>query len=156
VATIGTVKVIGTIVVIVLVGMGVGTYLVTRPADRELDARGRAWVDRYERWMDKTQRHVDRAIVGMGPSSKEKNARLIGPLRKCSASFARIGEPPPSLDAVQEFVVAACGEAEFAAQVNDRFGTVSLATSSIHLREAEDNLRLSRSELARELAPTQP
>jgi hypothetical protein len=42
------VKVIGTIVVLVLVGLGIGTYCVTRPPEQELDAQGRAWVDRYE------------------------------------------------------------------------------------------------------------
>ena len=41
-ATIDGVKVIGTIVVVVLVAMGVATYLVTRPATNELDAQGRA------------------------------------------------------------------------------------------------------------------
>lgn len=150
-STIVAVKAIGTIVVILLVGMGVGTYLVTRPPDRELDAQGRPWVDRYDKWADKTQRQIDRAISGMDFSTKEKNARLIEPLRRCSASFARIGEPPGFLEPVREFVVVACGEAEFAVRVNDRFGTDNLATSNVHLREAESNLLLSRQELASEL-----
>jgi hypothetical protein len=145
------VKIIGTIVVILLVGLGVGTYLVTRPADRELDAQGRAWVDRYEAWAEKTQGQVSHAIGGMDFATKEKNARLIEPLRECSASFARIGEPPSFLDAVREFAVVACGEAEFAVQTNDRFGTDNLATTNVHLREAEGNLLLARQKLAFEL-----
>jgi hypothetical protein len=145
------VKVIGTIVVILLVAMGVATYLVTRPPDRELDAQGRSWVDRYEKWVGTTQREVNRAISGMDFSTEEKNARLIEPLRGCSASFARVGEPPGFLEPVREFVLVACGEAEFAVQVNDRDGTANLATTNLHLREAESNLLLSRQKLASEL-----
>ena len=145
------VKLIGTIVVVLLVGMGVATYFVTRPPDRELDAQGRAWVDRYEVWADKTERQVGRAIAGMDFTTEEKNARLIEPLRPCSASFARIGEPPGFLEPVREFVLVACSEAEFAVQVNDRDGTANLATSNVHLREAEGNLLLSRQKLASEL-----
>jgi len=54
---------------IFLVGMGVATYLVTRPPTRELDAPGKAWVERYEKWADTTQRQLDRAVVGMNFSS---------------------------------------------------------------------------------------
>ena len=75
VATIDGVKVIGTIVVVVLVAMGVATYLVTRPATNELDAQGRAWVDRYEDWGDTTERQVDRAISGMDFDTNEENGR---------------------------------------------------------------------------------
>ena len=145
-------KAIGTIVVLVLVGLGIGTYFVTRPPEQELDAQGRAWVDRYEAWSDKTQGQVSRAIGGMDFSTKEKNARLIEPLRGCSASFAGLGEPPSFLETVREFVVVACGEVEFAVQTNDRFGTANLATTNVHLREAESNLVLARQELTSELA----
>jgi hypothetical protein len=145
------VKAIGTIVVLVLVGLGIGTYFVTRPPEQELDAQGRAWVDSYEAWSDKTLGKVNRAIGGMDFSTKEKNARLIEPLRGCSASFARLGEPPSFLETLREFVVVACGEAEFAVQTNDRFGTANLATTNVHLREAESNLVLARQELASEL-----
>jgi hypothetical protein len=146
------VKVIGTIVVILLIGMGVGTYFVTRPPERELDAQGRAWVDRYEKWAGKTQRQIDRAISGMDFSTKEKNDRLIEPLRGCSAAFARVGGPPSFLNGVREFADAACGEAEFAVQVNDRDGVANLATTNVHLREAESNMLLARQELTSELA----
>jgi hypothetical protein len=145
------VKAIGTVVAIVLVGVGVATYLVTRPASRELDAQGRAWVDRYETWADKTERQIGGAIAGMDFTTEEKNARLIEPLRRCSGSFARIGEPPGFLEPVREFVLVACGEAEFAVQINDRDGTANLATSNVHLREAEGQLLLSRQKLASEL-----
>ena len=136
---------------LVLVGLGIGTYFVTRPPERELDAQGRAWVDRYEAWSDETQGQVNRAIGGMDLSTKEKNARLIEPLRGCSVSFAELGEPPSFLGTVREFVVVACGEAEFAVQTNDRFGTANLATTNVHLREAESNLVLARQELVSEL-----
>ena len=154
VATIDGVKVIGTIVVVVLVAMGVGTYLVTRPATNELDAQGRAWVDRYEGWAGTTARQVNRAISGMDFETEEKNARLIEPLRRCSASFAELGEPPGFLEPVQEYVLVACGEAEFAVQVNDRDGAANLATTNLHLREAESNLALARTKLDAELAET--
>jgi hypothetical protein len=51
----------------------------------------------------------------------------------------------------REFVVVACGEAEFAVQTNDRFGTANLATINVHVREAESNLTLARQELVSEL-----
>ena len=146
-ATIDGVKVIGTIVVVVLVAMGVATYLVTRPATNELDAQGRAWVDRYENWAGTTERQVNRAISGMDFDTNEENGRIIEPLRKCSATFAQLGEPPGFLDEVAEFALVACGEAEFAVQVNDRDGAANLATTNLHLREAETNLGLARREL---------
>ncbi len=140
--------------VIFLVGMGVATYLVTRPPTRELDASGRAWVERYEKWTDTTQRRLDRAVVGMSFSSKSKNARLIEPLRSCSVSFAQIGEPPALLTPVRELVIAACSRAERAVRVNDRFDEHSLATINLNLRQAEQGLLLSRRKLAVQLGET--
>ncbi len=119
-ATISAVKGIGTFMVIFLIGMGVAVYLVTRSPTRKLDAQGTAWVERYEKWADTTQRQLDRAVVGMSFSSRSKNARLIDPLRRCSVSFARVGEPPALLTSVRELVFEACGRAERAVRVNDR------------------------------------
>lgn len=154
VATIGGVKVIATIVVVVLVALGVGTYLVTRPPAKELDAQGRTWVAGYESWAAETARNVDRAISGMDFSTAEKNARLIEPLRKCSASLMQLGEPPAFLEEVKEFTLDACGEAEFAVQINDRDGAANLATTNVHLREAESTLAVARRTLDVELGET--
>ncbi len=151
-ATIGGVKVIATIVVVVLVALGVGTYFVTRPQERELDAQGRAWVDRYQGWAGTTEQQVNRAISGMDFDTNEKNGRLIEPLRKCSVTFAQLGEPPGFLGEVKDFALVACGEAEFAVQVNDRDGASNLATTNLHLREAESNLALARQKLDVEVA----
>jgi hypothetical protein len=141
------VKGIGVFVLLLLVGLGVTGYVVTRPPDRDLDAQGRAWVTKYEAWVGRTERRVDAASVGMGFSSERRNARLLEPLRACSVSFGRIGPPPTLLSSVQEAAAAACGQAEHAVRVNDRFGFASLATTKLHLDEAGDQLRLSRSNL---------
>ena len=141
-------KGIGTFVAILLVSLGVATYFVTRPPSRDLDAQGRAWVERYEKWTDTTQRKLDRAVVGMDFSSKSKNARLVEPLRDCSVSFAQIGEPPALLTPVRDSVMAACSRAERAVRVNERFDDYSLATINLNLRQAETGLVLSRQKLA--------
>lgn len=130
-----------------LTGLGVATYLVTRPPDRELDAEGRAWVGQYEVWVAKTERQVTRALAEMNFSSEARNADLIEPLRNCSYSFALLGPPPELLEPVEEAANAACGRAEFAVQVNDQFGIASLATIKLHLNEADDRLALSRRSL---------
>lgn len=150
-ATIAAVKGIGTFMAIFLVGIGVATYLVTRPPNHALDAPGRAWVERYEKWTDTTERQLDRAVVGMDFSSRTKNARLIEPLRRCSVSFAQIGDPPALLTPVHESVIDACSRAERAARVNDRFDEDSLATINLNLRQAEQALLLSRRKLALQL-----
>ena len=149
-------KAIGAFVLVLLVGLGVAMYVVTRPPNRELDAQGRAWVQKYEIWADATGRRIDCAVIGMTLSSEAKNARLIEPLRRCSASFARLGEPPALLRPVQEVVQDACGEAQYAAQVNDEFGTSSLATVQLHLNEAEDRLVLARRTLRTQLGQEEP
>lgn len=140
-------KGIGIFVALLLTGLGVATYLVTRPPDRELDPDGRAWVDQYEAWAARIERQVTRARVEMSFSSEAKNADLLEPLRNCAYSFALLGPPPDVLVSVAEAVNAACGRAEFAVQVNDRFGIASLATTKLHLGEAEDRLTLSHRNL---------
>jgi hypothetical protein len=101
--------------------------------------------------VDKTERQVDGALVKTSLSSEAGNVRLLEPLRTCSASFARIGPPPKLLESVQDAVLAACGQAEYAVQVNDRFGVASPATTKLHLNEAEDRLALSRRNLHTQL-----
>ncbi|CAN5166946.1 hypothetical protein BH09ACT13_BH09ACT13_12750 [soil metagenome] len=140
-------KGIGIFVALLLAGLGVATYLVTRPPDRELDTEGRAWVSQYQAWAAKTERQVTRARVEMTFSSEARNVDLIEPLRNCAYSFALLGPPPEVLETVAEAANAACGRAEFAVQVNERFGTASLATTKLHLGEAEDRLTLSRRNL---------
>ena len=131
-------KGIAIFVLLLLVGMGVAMYWFTRPPNRNLDAQGRAWVESFSTWRARTTRDADRAYVGMGFSSERKNARLIAPLRTCSVSFARLGDPPTLLKVVSEDVTAGCREAEYAVAVNARFGTASLATTKRHLHQAED------------------
>lgn len=147
-------KAIGTIVAVLLIGLGVAVFVVTRPPNRELDPEGRTWVRNYEAWVGKAERQIRKAEIGLGFSSPAKNARLLEPLRTCSFSFARIGRPPEFLGSVEEAVIAACGEAEHAVRVNDRFGVASLATTTLHLGEADDRLRLSRRNLQVDLGET--
>ena len=136
-------KGIGAFVLLLLVALGVATFFVTRPADRTLSASERSWVTKYVAWTGE----INRAYVGMGFSAAAKNSRLLAPLRACSDSFQRLGARPSALRDVDESARTACGEAEYAVQVNDRFATASLATTKRHLRQAGEWLHVSRRQL---------
>ena len=136
-------KGIGAFVRVLIVALGVVMYVVTRPPDRVLDAQGEAWVDEFEGWRTAKERTVDRAIVGLTFTSQEKNARGLEPLRTCTASLRRIGTPPELLAPVEDAALDACGQAEHAVALNDRFDTASLASIRLHLNEAGDRLQLA-------------
>jgi hypothetical protein len=138
------VKAIGTIVVILIAAVAVTVYNVSRPPDRTLDAEDRAWVDGYRAWNAAKERQLERALIGMSFGNERKNARLIEPLRECFATFSRFGQAPGLLEDVQRITLDACGRAERAVDVNDRFGTASLATIKQHLDNAQDLLRTAR------------
>jgi hypothetical protein len=148
------VKAIGIIVLLLVVGLGVVTYITTKEPNRELDAQGRTWVAEYDSWHDTVARQVGVAQRGMTLETPAKNARLLEPLRACARSLARVGEPPSLLDPVHEAALAACGQADVALAKNDQFGVSALATTRLHLGEVEDNLRLSQHSL--KLALDQP
>jgi len=137
------VKGIGAFVLVLLVALGVVMYIVTRPPDRVLDAQGEAWVDEFQGWRSAKERTVDRAIVGLNFTSQKKNARGLEPLRTCTASLRRIGTPPELLAPVEDAALDACGQAEHAVALNDRFDTASLASIRLHLNEAGDRLQLA-------------
>ncbi|HJS69234.1 MAG TPA: hypothetical protein VJ744_00425 [Gaiellaceae bacterium] len=136
-------KGIGAFVLVLLVALGVVMYVVTRPPDRVLDAQGEAWVDEFQGWRSAKERTVDRAIVGLTFTSQKKNARGLEPLRTCTASLRRIGTPPELLAPVEDAALDACGQAEHAVALNDRFDTASLASIRLHLNEAGDRLQLA-------------
>lgn len=136
-------KGIGAFVLVLLVALGVVMYVVTRPPDRVLDAQGEAWVDEFQGWRSGKERTVDRAIVGLTFTSQKKNARGLEPLRTCTASLRRLGSPPELLAPVEDAALDACGQAEHAVALNDRFDTASLASIRLHLNEAGDRLQLA-------------
>ena len=136
-------KGIGAFVLVLLVALGVVMYVVTRPPDRVLDPQGEAWVDEFQGWRSAKERTVDRAIVGLTFTSQKKNARGLEPLRTCTASLRRIGTPPELLAPVEDAALDACGQAEHAVALNDRFDTASLASIRLHLNEAGDRLQLA-------------
>ena len=140
-------KGIGIVVLLLLVGMVVATFVVTRPPSRDLDARGRAWVARFSSWQADVARSVDRAEVSIGVSQQKLSARLVKPLRGCAASLARLGEPPSLLEGVVEDANAGCGEAEYALSVNARYGTPAAATTKQHLHRARNWLALAKRNL---------
>lgn len=140
-------KAIGIIVLLLVVGLGVVTLLVTKEPDRDLDSQGRSWVAEYETWRGTVSRQVVEVARGVTLETEAKNARLLEPLRECARTLARIGEPPPLLEPVHEAAVEACGQAEVALAKNDQFGVSALATTRLHLAEVEDKLRLSRHNL---------
>jgi len=152
VATIGRVKWVGFVIVpVLLAAFGVAMYIATRPADRELDALGRTWVASYQTWSARNVREVSAAYERMDFAAEKRNARLIEPLRGCAATFTAFGEPPEFLKSVEQLVLEGCGRAEYALDLNDRFGDASLAQTKLHLGAAEDRLRLARRTLWAEL-----
>jgi hypothetical protein len=147
-------KAIGVIVLLLVAGLGVAVFVVTKEPDRDLDAEGQSWVAGYDAWHDAVAGQVVAAQRGMTLSTEAKNARLLEPLRRCDRSLMRLGEPPSLLDSVYEAAVRACGEAQVALAKNDEFGVSALATTRLHLADVEDNLRLSQHSLR--LALDQP
>ena len=104
-------KAIGIIVLLLVIGLGVVTFMVTKEPDRTLDAQGQTWVDGYHAWRGTVARQVNTAERNMSFETPAKNARLLAPLRSCGRSLARIGEPPALLKDVKEAALLACGEA---------------------------------------------
>lgn len=141
-------KGIGAFVLILVVALAVVSYVVTRPTDRDLDAQEQAWVRDFRGWRDATERRVERASVGLSFESEAENARLLEPLRTCSASLGRLGPAPSLLASAEEAAVTACARAEHAVRVNDSFGFASLATTKLHVDEAGDRLRLAERNLS--------
>lgn len=136
-------KGIATVVALLVGGLLVAGYVVTRPEDRDLDAAERAWVRDFRVWRANAERRVESAVVGIGFASEQRNARLLEPLRACSASLARLGAGPPLVGSAYEAALDACGQAERAVSLNDAYGFASLATTKLHLGEAADRLRLA-------------
>jgi len=149
------VKGIASFVVILVVGLAVVGYVVTRPVETDLDATEREWVRDFRAWIDTTERRVNAASVGLGFTSEPRNARLVEPLRTCSAFLGRLGEPPDLLISAHEAALDACARAEHAVRLNDRFGPASLATTKLHLNEAGDRLVLARRNLRVQLGGTE-
>lgn len=136
-------KGIGTFVAILSVGLVVTGYVVTRPAERDLNLAEQAWVRDFRAWRDATARRVEAAVVGIGFTSEARNARLLEPLRMCTASLERIGPAPPLVSSAQEAALEACGRAEHAVSLNERYGFASLASTKLHLGESGDRLELA-------------
>lgn len=149
-------KGIATFVVLLLAGLGVAGYVVTRPEDRDLDAAEQAWVRDFRAWRDATARRVDAAVVGIGFESEARNARLLAPLRGCSDSLARLGLAPALLSSALEAAAEACGRAEHAASLDARYGVDSLASTKLHLGEAGDRLALALRDLRTKLGEEGP
>lgn len=142
---------IGAFVLLLLVAVGVVGYAATRPPDRDLDLQEQAWVRKFRSWRDTTERRVDAASAGIGFTSAKRNARLLEPLRGCTISFGRLGLVPTLLESVEEASLDACGQAEHAVAVNDRFAFASLATTRLHLNQAGDRLQLAARNLRTQL-----
>lgn len=141
-----------TVVVALLVGgLLVYGYVVTRPEDRDLDGAEQAWVRDFRAWHAETERHVESAVVGIGFASEQTNERLIEPLRTCSSSLERLGPVPPLLGSAHEAALDACAQAERALALNDAYGFASLASTKLHLGEAGDRLRLALRNLRAQL-----
>ena len=144
-------KGIGIFVLLLVIALGVATFVVTRPPNRHLDAQGRAWVARFSTWQADVARSVDRADVAIGSSTERLSPRLVEPLRSCAASLARLGAPPSLLSGVLKDANVACGEVEYALSVNARYGGPALATTKQHLHRAGEWLALAEYNLHQQL-----
>lgn len=140
------------VVTVILAAFAVVAYAFTRPPDTTVDAAGRNWVAAYEEWSAQRLAQLDRAIVRMEFGSLPRNARLIAPLGTCTASLGALGEPPELLESVHGLALDACGRAEHAARLNERFDTASLASIKLHLSDAEDRLQVAQRALDETLA----
>jgi len=146
------VKGIGLFVALLLVALGIATFVVTRPPSRELDREGRAWVTGFSTWRATFARRIVRAEEAIGVSREARlSSRLIDPLQGCADSLARIGEPPRLLKSVVEQASTACGEVEYALTVHARYGAPALATTWQHLHRAERWLTDAEVTLRRQL-----
>jgi hypothetical protein len=138
------VKAIGIIVLLLVVGLGIVTFVVTKEPDRTLDAQGQTWLDDFDAWSQSVSRQVTTAERSMSFGTPKKNARLLAPLRSCGQRLAQIGEPPTLLMDVKDAGLQACGEAQVALAKNKEFGQAAYATMRLHLAEVSDRLRLAQ------------
>lgn len=141
-------KAIGIFVVLLLIALGVATFIVTREPSRELDAQGRTWVSGYSTWHDEISRPLASAVATTGGSSGAGlNAKQIELLRACAPSLAQLGSPPGLLGAVAEDANAACGQIELALSIDEEYGGSGRATTWDHFRRAESLLAVSETNL---------
>jgi hypothetical protein len=138
------VKAIGIIVLLLVVGLGIVTFMVTKEPDRTLDAQGQTWLDDFRAWSHSVSTQVSTAERGMSFGAPRKNARLLAPLRSCEQRLARVGEPPTLLEDVKDAGLQACGQAQVALAKNQEFGQAAYATMRLHLAEVSDQLRLAQ------------
>lgn len=133
---------------LLLIALGVGTFLLTREPSRELDAQGRTWVSDFSTWHNEISRSLGSAVATTGGSSEEGlSAKQVKLLRACAQSLAQLGSQPGVLDAVAEDANAACGEIEFALSVDAKYGSSARATTWDHLRRAESLLAVAETNL---------
>ena len=133
---------------LLLIALGVGTFLLTQEPSRELDAQGRTWVADFSTWHNEISRPLGRAVATTGGSREEAlSAEQVKLLRACSQSLAQLGSQPGLLDAVAEDANAACGEIAFALSVDAKYGSSGRATTWDHLRRAESLLAVAKTNL---------
>jgi len=141
-------KAIGIFVLLLLIALGVGTFLLTREPSRELDAQGRTWVSDFSTWHHDISGPLGRAVVTTsGPGEEGLSAQQVKLLRACSQSLAQLGSQPGFLDAVAEDASAACGQIEYALSIDAKYGGAGRATTWDHLRRAESLLTVAKANL---------
>jgi hypothetical protein len=134
---------IGTFVLLLVLGLGITTYVVTRPPERGVDPEEERWIRGYVEWSEGTAERLDEAFVGSRPSTPAINDRVLEPLRTCADSLARVGPAPKSLRPVEQAAEIACGEMQYALDLNDQYGVSSIASTKQHLRGAAGSLDLA-------------
>ena len=144
-------KGIGIFVLVLLIGLGVATFFVTRAPSRNLDTEGRAWVAHFSTWRADIARPLNQAVGSDWRLPGREAARSVHQASsQLWTSLAQLGSPPGLLDVVLEDAQAACAEVEHALAVNARYGSPALATTRLHLHRAESLLETARVSLAAE------
>ena len=124
-------KAIGIIVLLLVIGLGAVTFMVTKEPDRTLDPQGQTWLDEFRAWSESVSKQVTTAERGMSFGTPRKNARLLAPLRSCGQGLAQVGEPPTLLKDVKTVTetlkntVGSEGGQERLAQILDNLAEVT-------------------------------
>jgi hypothetical protein len=137
------VKGIGTFVLLLLTSLGITTYFVTRPHERSVDEVEARWIRDFVAWWHMTDERLTTASTVSRPSTPARNERALEPLRECGDSLAGVGVAPKDFAPVERAAQVTCAEAQYALDLNDRYGVSSIASTNKHLQGASASLEIA-------------
>lgn len=151
-------KGIAVFVVVLVAALGIYGFVVTRPAERGLDANALAWVRKYIEWRNVRWKGIFDAYEGIdGDLTRRKVDRLFAPLESCSRSYeGDVGAAPGSLRSIEDATLNACSKGEAAILEFDTSGLSALRSMKSHLFEGHRALVRASSRLDERLIMTKP